>query len=171
MMKQLTAWPLVAMILSLCAMAAQVLFGAGSTYVAAANTYDAAVKTHTDSRPMTNDAAITARHLLWKAGSAVTGVALCTASTIPIGTIDNVESSTGVTQSVLLLGRGPTKKMVASEAITVGEPVFAAAGGKVQDLPGSSGTYYQVGYALTAAAADGDIIEVHDHAPIAVVVA
>ena len=47
-----------------------------------------------------------------------------------------------------------TRPMIASEAITAGQAVFTAASGKVQDLPVASGTYYQVGTALTAAAAD-----------------
>lgn len=161
---------MVTMLLGAMAMAAQVLLGSGSGCVAA-NTYDAAILTHTDSVTRTNDAAVTARHLLWKAGSTATGVALNGASTIPIGTIDNTESSTGVEMAVLLLGRGPTKKVVASEAITVGEAVYTAASGKVQDEPAGAGTYYLVGYALTAAAADGDIIEIQDCVPVQFIVA
>lgn len=133
--------------------------------IAAANTYDAAVETHECSITRTNDAAVTARHLLWKQGSTDAGVALCGASDVPLGTIDNVESSTGLRQSVLLLGHGPTKKMVASEAITAGELVYTAASGKVQDQP-SGATVHLVGVALTAAGADGDIIEVATCVPV-----
>ena len=136
----------------------------------AANTYDAAVETHTESITRTNDAAVTARHLLWATGAAAGGVAVNTASTIPMGTIDNVESATGQRQSVLLLGTGATKKMVANEIITEGERVFGAAAGKVQDLPAGAGTYYCVGIALTGSGADGDIIEVLDCVPHAIVV-
>lgn len=150
--------------------AAQSLFGGNSRYTAAANTYDAAVNTHECAVNRTNDAAVSARHLLWKKGSADGSVALNGASDIPLGTIDNTESSTGIGQTVLLLGKGSTKKMVASEPITVGEQVYAAANGKVQDLPAGAGTYYKVGTALTAAGTDGDIIEVADCNPTAVVV-
>lgn len=136
----------------------------------AGNTYDAAVETHDCAITRTNDVAVTARHLLWATGAAAGGVALATASTIPMGTIDNIESSTGVRQSVLLLGKGPTKKMVANEIITEGERVFAAAAGKVQDLPVASGTYLCVGIALTGSGADNDIIEVLDCVPYPVVV-
>ena len=136
----------------------------------AANTYDAAVETHDCAITRTNDAAVTARHLLWATGAAAGGVAVNTASTIPMGTIDNIESSTGQRQSVLLLGKGPTKKMVANEIITEGERVFGAAAGKVQDLPAGAGTYYCVGIALTGSGADGDIIEVQDCVPYSVVV-
>jgi hypothetical protein len=136
----------------------------------AANTYDAAVETHDASVRRTNDAAVTARHLLWQQGSTDGGVALGAASACPLGTIDNVESSTGLGQMVLLLGKGATKKMVASEAITAGEQVFTAASGKVQDTP-TGATVYLVGTALTAAGADGDIIEVADCAPVRLVFA
>lgn len=155
----------------LCAFAAQAILGAGSSYLAAANTYDGAVQTHAESTTRTNDAAITARHLLWKKGSADTGVALSGVADIPLGTIDNTETATGAIQAVLLLGRGPTKKMVASEAITAGEEVFTAASGKVQDRPSGSGTYYLLGIALTAAGADGDILEVNDCVPQKLVIA
>ncbi len=131
----------------------------------AANTYDAAVETHESSVSRSNDASVTTRHLLWQQGASDTGVALNIATTCPLGTIDNVETPTDTRQSILLLGKGATKKMVASEAITAGEQVFTAAAGKVQDTP-TGATVYLVGTALTAAAADGDIIEVADCAPV-----
>jgi hypothetical protein len=123
----------------------------------AANTYDAAVQTHNETINRTNDAAITARHLLWKQGAAATSVDLCTAADIPLGTIDNTETATGMSQTVLLLGKGATKKMVASGVIAAGAQVYSAAGGKVA----ATGTY-PLGQALTAAGADNDIIEVDD---------
>jgi hypothetical protein len=130
-----------------------------------ANTYDAAIETHETTIRRTNDAAVTARHLLWQQGSTDGGIAVCTATTCPLGTVDNTETSTGVGQTVNLLGKGGTKKMVANEAITAGEQVFTAAAGKVQDTP-TGATVYLVGTALTAAAADGDIIEVLDCPPV-----
>jgi hypothetical protein len=136
----------------------------------AANSYDAAVETHEASVTRTNDAAVTARHLLWQQGSTDGGVAVCIATTCPLGTIDNTTAATGQRQSVLLLGKGSTKKMVASEAITAGEQVFTAAGGKVQDTP-TGATVYLVGTALTAATNDGDIIEVQDCTPVRLVFA
>jgi hypothetical protein len=113
----------------------------------------------------TNDAAVTARHLLWQQGATDNGIAGNIATTCPLGTVDNTETATGQGQTVLLLGKGNTKKMVASEAITAGEQVFTAAAGKVQDTP-TGATVYLVGTALTAAAADGDIIEVQDCVPV-----
>lgn len=128
----------------------------------AANTYDAAVETHASSVTRTNDSAITARHLLWAASSA-TACDLADATTPAIGTIDNTETSTGVRQSVLLLGKGDTKKMVINAAVAANEPVYQAASGKV--APTGS---IMVGIALTAGSTDGDIIEVADCAPAAV---
>lgn len=145
-------------------------YGHSMGLVHAANTYDAAVETHDSAVSRTNDAAVSTRHLLWKKGAGDGTVAINTAADIPLGTIDNIESGTGVRQTVHLLGKGSTKKMVVSEAITAGEQVFGAAGGKVSDLPAAAGTYYCVGTALTAGGADGDVIEVQDCVPFAVVV-
>jgi hypothetical protein len=144
------------------AIAAQLLLGIGSGYVAAANTYDAAVQTHRDTVSRTNDAAVTARHLLWADGAtAGTTVALASATTPALGTIDNIESLTGVIQCINLLGRGTTKKMVASEAMaTTGVRVYQAASGKIA-LTG----VICVGVLRTTAGADGDIVEVDDFQP------
>ncbi len=138
--------------------------------IAAANTYDAAVETHEFTIFKTNDVAVATRHLLWATGAAAGGVAINTASTVPMGTIDNIETGTAVRQTLHLLGKGSTKKMVANEIITEGERVFGAAAGKVQDLPAGAGTYYCVGIALTGSGADGDVIEVLDCVPFSVVV-
>lgn len=130
----------------------------------AANTYDAAVETHEATVRRTNDAAIASRHLLWKKGAGDGTVALCGAGDCPLGTIDNIETGTDEGQAVLLLGKGSTKKMIASEAITAGEQVFTAANGKVQDTP-TGATVYLVGTALTAGSTD-EVIEVQDCVPV-----
>lgn len=151
---------ILSILLVLAAFALPALFRAGEyrrrfTLLSAANTYDAAVETHEGSVRRTNDSAVSARHLLWTQGASDTSVDLATASTIPLGTIDNTESSTGLGQTVLLLGGDCTRKMVANGAISAGDRVFAAASGKV-----SGGGVVYLGIALTAAAADGDILEV-----------
>lgn len=144
------------------ALAAQFLFGIGSTYIAAANTYDAAVDVHATTVTRTNDVAVSTRHLLWAEGATPgTTAALATATSIAIGTIDNTETSTGIAQTILMLGRGSTKKMVASEAMaTINVPVYQAAGGKIA-LTG----VLMVGYLRSVASGDGSVVEVEDHRP------
>lgn len=128
--------------------------------LAAANTYDAAVETHEKTVARTNDVAVTARHLLWTQGAGAGTVKLATAVLPALGTIDNTETGTDVRQTVLLLGKGDTKKMVASGAISAGAFVYQDASGKV-----SATGVLCVGIALTAAGSDNDIIEVRDQAP------
>lgn len=151
-----------AVICAALAIAAQFLFGARSAYLAAANTYDAVVLAHGPTLTRTNDVAITARHLLWADGATPgTTVALATATTPALGTIDNITTSTGIIQTVLMLDRNQTKKMVASEAMaTVGVRVYQAAGGKIA-LNG----VLCVGILRSTAGADGDIVEVDDTLP------
>lgn len=134
-----------------------------------ANTYDAAVETHKDTVNRTNDVAITARHLLWKKGSTDTGLALNGLSEVPWGTVNNIETGTGLNQTVLLLGKDATKKMVAAGAIAAGVKVFAAASGKVSAQPSGASTYVCVGVALTATANADEILEVMDCVPYPVV--
>lgn len=151
-----------ALICGALAIAAQNLLGSRSGYIAAANTYDAAVDVHATKVVRTNDVAVTARHLLWAEGATPgTTAALATATTIALGTIDNIESSTAIAQDVHMLGRGPTKKMVASEAMaTINVPVYQAAAGKIA-LTG----VIKVGMLRSVASADGSVVEVEDHRP------
>ena len=164
MRNQLTG--VLALICGMLALASQWLFGASSNYIAA-NTYDSAVDIHCGSLPRTNDAAVSARHLLWKEGAtAGTTVALNGAANAPLGTIDNIESSTGLSQNVILLGKERTVKMVASAALSIGANVYTAASGKVQGVATlTAGSYWLVGRLLTASGADGDVVEVESIVP------
>lgn len=117
------------------------------------------------------DAAIASRWLLVKFGTDADHVDLCGATDVPIGVCTDEPEAAEDATAVDLLGAAPgTTLMVASEAITAGELVFTAASGKVQDLPAGAGTYYQVGRALNAAGADGDLVEVAPCFPLATVV-
>jgi hypothetical protein len=117
------------------------------------------------------DAAIATRFLLFKVGSDGNHIAANGANDMPLGIVDDEASAAEKRVSVQLLGvRSGTLLMVASEAITVGENVYSAASGKIQDLPAGAGTYYRVGVALTAAGADGDLVEVQHCVPQATVV-
>jgi len=130
--------------------------------------------THKNAKSYYADAAVTTRYLMGKIGSDADHVAACGASDIPIGIITDEVASADIATipvAVELLGiSNRTLLMVASEAITAGEAIYTAASGKVQDLPAGAGTYYKVGHALTAAGADGDLIEVQHCAPIATVI-
>lgn len=87
-----------------------------------------------------------------------------------LGTMATRYESTGLGASgqaaVVLKNAQGTVEMVASEAIAIGDVVEKAASGKVavMDTGGSLSTTYEpvdrIGIALTAATADGDIIEV-----------
>jgi hypothetical protein len=120
--------------------------------------------THEDGLTGYADAAITTRHLLYKRGVAANTFAVAGADDVILGTIaDEVATAdiAAVPVTLQLLGKGSTKRMVASEAMaTTGVPVFAAASGKIA-LAGAR----QVGVLLTTAAADGDVVEVQDLLP------
>lgn len=73
-----------------------------------------------------------------------------------IGTLEQASFADGDVVGVRLRTAQGTVKMVAAGAITAGAPVYAAAGGKVDDAV----TPFPEGIALEAAGADGDIIEV-----------
>lgn len=84
------------------------------------------------------------------------GVLAAAGATLPcIGTAEDPILAADTVGTVRLRGAAGTRKMVASEAITLGSPVYAAASGKV----GATGTVME-GIALEAAGADGDVIEV-----------
>ena len=103
-------------------------------------------------------AAITQRYLLVQKGTNDDEMIVNVATTRPWGVITD-EAAIDDYANVAILGaiRG-TVRMVANAAITVGTPVYTAAAGKVSPTFGA--TLYMVGRALTAAAADGDYIEV-----------
>lgn len=118
------------------------------------------------------DAALATQHLLVKVGSDADHIAVMAAVTnVPVGTCDDTPGA-DESAAVRLLGSFPgTITMVAKEAISAGEQVFADATGKVTDLPAGAGTYFCVGTALEAATADGNEIEVDACIPFPVTVA
>ncbi len=82
-------------------------------------------------------------------------LAAADASDVSLGVMDAPALASGDKVPVRLRNAQGTRKMVAVAAITAGNPVYAAAGGKVD----ASGTVIE-GTALEAATADGDVIEV-----------
>lgn len=120
--------------------------------------------THTDSITKLTDAAIATRYLLFKVGSDANHIAVGGATDLPLGSVADEASAAEEYVAVNLLGKGPTKLLVASEAMaTTGVKVYAAASGKIA----LSGTVL-VGTLLTTAAADGDVVEVSDCEPAVV---
>lgn len=75
-----------------------------------------------------------------------------------LGTAVTPAFAAGDPVTVRLRTAAGTHKMIAVEALTVGSVVYTEANGKVQDT--AQATAFQVGVALEAAAADGDVIEV-----------
>lgn len=75
-----------------------------------------------------------------------------------LGEIEQAAFADGDMRSVRLRNAPGTHKMVAAEALVVGAQVYTAAAGKVADT--FAATSFLIGTALTAATADGDIIEV-----------
>lgn len=119
------------------------------------------VGTHVGNVTRKTDAAITTRNLLGKVGSDEDHIAVAGANDQPIGVITDEAAAAEEVVNVALLGAADaTRKVVAAEAIAAGADVYPAANGKVQDTPAGAGTYYKIGVALCAAAADGDPIEI-----------
>jgi len=75
-----------------------------------------------------------------------------------IGTAVTPAFAAGDNVTVKLRTGSGTHKMVAIEALAVGARLYTETGGKVQDT--AQATSFQLGTALEAATADGDIIEV-----------
>jgi hypothetical protein len=116
--------------------------------------------THEKAISRFSDAAI-ARHLLVKQGTDNDHFAVAGAGDIAFALTDDSTSAAEQACALEILGKGATKKMTASEVMaTAGVRVYAAAGGKIA-LAGT----VEVGILLTAAAADGDIVEVADYPP------
>ena len=127
--------------------------------------------THLASMTKKADAAISTRYLLLKAGTDADHVDICGAVDKPEGVSPDEAAAAEDRISFFLLGIGDeTRLMVASEAITAESEVYTAAAGKVQNEPAVAGTYYHVGKAKTASAADGDLIEVEPCKPQKLVV-
>ncbi len=116
--------------------------------------------THDPSITYKVDAVITVKNLLYCAGVAADSIAACGVSDVPFGTVDDTADAIGDYVAVNLIGKGPTKTMVCSGAITRGNLVYVGAAGKVA----SSGTQI-VGVALTATTTNGDELEVLDLLP------
>lgn len=107
------------------------------------------------------DAVIATRYLLVKFGTDVDHIALAGAADIPLGVCTDLAEAIEDPVNVHLLGSAPgTQFMVASAAIALGDFLQPAANGQVATLTAAAGTHYNVGRALNAAGAQGDLVEV-----------
>lgn len=118
------------------------------------------------------DAAVATRYLLGKIGTDSSHVALAGVGDIPLGIISDEAAAAEDAVAVQLFGLHKEGALaVASAAIAAGAFIVAAADGKVRTLPATTGTYYIIGRALKAAAADGDPLEFTPCFPVQRVVA
>ena len=119
--------------------------------------------THEQSITRTAEGALAAHLLVANGTTAGTQVKPCTAALRPLGTVyDDAADAASVT--VELLTTGGTRLVIASKAIAAGVRVYATAAGKVTDAVVSNA--YLVGESLTAAAADGDELEIMPLSPV-----
>lgn len=114
-----------------------------------------------------SDAVIASRYLLAKIGSDANHVNLAGVGDIPLGVITDEAAAIEDIVNVALFGASEcTLKVQAAAAIAQGDFVVAGAAGQIRTLPVAAGTYYIIGRALTAAAAQGDIVEIDPSVPI-----
>lgn len=111
---------------------------------------------------LTLEATLATRYLLVQKGTAADGVIVNVANTRPWGVCldEGVYDANKVTRrSVALLGcAGGTLLVRGAKAIAVGAKVYTAAAGKVTDTH-ATGAFF-IGRAVSAAAADGDLLEI-----------
>jgi hypothetical protein len=152
-------------VLLACCVAAQTLFGAREI-VCNVSGNTGTTETGIITR-ICETAAITLRYALVQTGTAPGSQFIVnTAATLPLGVVMD-EPAVGDSAAIQLLGsKSGTMKMVASGVITAGALVYTDAAGKVS-ATAAAGSYH-VGRALTAAGADGDLIEVLHCFPMAV---
>jgi hypothetical protein len=125
---------------------------------------------HVGEVPLLLEAAVATRHLLVRKGTASNQVLLGTATDRPLGFAED-EGAIGDTIAIHPLGLGGRTVLgVASAAIAANALLSPAASGKLRTLPVAAGTYWVIGYAITAAGADGDQLELVSCVPYSVTV-
>lgn len=114
-----------------------------------------------NGKTLLSSAAVATRFLLGKFGADATHVAvIAAASDEPIGVMTDEASAAEEEMFVELLGlTNRTVPVVAKVATTLNCDLYSNGDGKVTIKPTSAGTYWRVGKGLTAATADGDVIE------------
>lgn len=127
--------------------------------------------THECATTKLADEVIATRFLLVKPGSDASHVAINGAGDKPLGICsDEAAAAEDLVAVQFLSATDKTRLVVGSEAIADGADIYTAASGKVQDEPGTAGTYYRIGKARQACSGDGVAFEIETHLPIKVVV-
>lgn len=111
------------------------------------------------------DAAFTSRYLVAKRGAYTYSIAVAGQGDIPYAVVPDMTPTTDTDLSyplpVNLLGLNEdTERMIASGAIAVDALLTTDAAGQVRTVPAAAGTYWVLGKAKTAAAAQNDQVEV-----------
>jgi hypothetical protein len=151
---------------TLCARLARFLAAGGRNLVAALNAVTN-VGTHAGGRFTATASGTVTEHTLVKLSSA--GVVAANDG-VPCGLAESTETD-GYEVGVQALGGASRTVLATASAAIAANAIVIADSAKVKTLPTGSGTYYIVGQALTAADADGDLIELAPCAPIKIVVA
>jgi hypothetical protein len=122
----------------------------------------------TGNRSYLADAAIATRFFVVKQGSDADHIAASAANTdIPLGVCTDEPTAAEESANVAIFGAAQgTIKVVAQAAITAGALVQSNGDGKIITLKATTGTWYILGRAITAAAADGDVIEIAHYVPV-----
>jgi len=129
-----------------------------------------ALVTYREKLRLKADAA-TSRYLLVCFGSDASHAAICEADDMPLGNSDDAPEAAEDPFTVWLFGLICQERIViASEAISAGEDVYTAAGGKVQDEPAVAGTYWKVGTARQSASGNNDKLAIIPCKPVKLVV-
>ncbi len=119
---------------------------------------------------LTPDAAH-ALNLIVKRGTDAEHYDVCGAADEPLGIVaDEAASDAGSLshrRGITLLGSWRKPELVtASEAIAVGDWVYTAANGRVQNEPGGAGTYWRLGKALSPASGAGKMFVIQPTQPV-----
>lgn len=111
------------------------------------------------------------RHALVKFDTTDSTILNCTTSAIPLG-VARGELASGDGGDIAILGSTPGTEIAIADAAIARDAfvVPAATAGRARTLPGTTGTYYVFGRAITAAGAAADEFEFSPCTPYKVVV-
>lgn len=116
------------------------------------------------------DAAFASRYLIAKRGTDVDHIDLCGVGDIPLGIVtDETGTTADLTVPLNVAHFGAiigTQRVQAAAAVALDAQVVSGAAGQARTLPGASGTYYIIGRAIQAAAAQNDQFEIAPCYPI-----